>query len=376
MKCQKDVLLVTLAAVAAVCLASVSSAAHAQQQKSCTANTDCDKGFTCQVVGGTACPGVACASGQPCDASVPDCTPTDIKACVPGPCTADSDCATDMVCYATTQQDCPVSTQPACDPNSSTPCPKIDPVPCTPKTVKTCTPRYLVPCTVDADCGDHFTCVQDKQCSCSGGSATIGSGSSSGGTSARDAGATPVPEPAPLDASTAVVDAGCECKNLDTKSCAPVKIPCTKATASTACPAQWTCVSDLTSTGSGTGCAVPAGADAAACPAPEPMPAPTPSVGACAPPYFATPGVTKGGGAELGNAGGTPTQAGADAAGHTGHSAADAGAGDGGTPKAKDSGGICSVSSLGQHSAGHSTLAWLALAGLALHLRRRRVSAR
>jgi hypothetical protein len=28
---------------------------------SCTADSDCTKGFTCQVVGATACPGTACA---------------------------------------------------------------------------------------------------------------------------------------------------------------------------------------------------------------------------------------------------------------------------------------------------------------------------
>jgi Cys-rich repeat protein len=142
---------------------------------SCAADSDCTKGFTCQVVGATACAGTACAvppAGADAEACPPPpvCDPTVIKGCMPGPCTTDSDCATGMVCYADTYTSCPPPEPvPICPKNADCAAPAIDAGVCTTTTMNSCVPRYDLPCKVASDCGDGFTCAPDTTTECSGG---------------------------------------------------------------------------------------------------------------------------------------------------------------------------------------------------------------
>src|SRR5437868_448332 len=93
------------ARVAMVAALACVASASAQDTSTCSADTDCDKGMVCKVTGGTACASPVCPEGQKCPQPEP-CTTMEFKSCVPGPCTTDSDCAADMVCYAQTQMTC------------------------------------------------------------------------------------------------------------------------------------------------------------------------------------------------------------------------------------------------------------------------------
>ena len=201
----------------AVCAFGVRPAA-AESDPSCSQDSDCVKGWSCQVVGATGCAS-ACAPGEKCDAP-PECgTEQEIKACRPGPCTADRDCADGMVCSTSTSSaDCPVST---CAPGANCP-----PSPaCEPKTTSACVPRYTLPCTTASDCGAGFSCIPlEEDCACSGSSE--GSG---GGSDGKDGGApTPPPPPEP----------DCTCTPSTTSRCFALPVTCT-ATAD--CANGWTC---------------------------------------------------------------------------------------------------------------------------------------
>ena len=104
---------IAFAGLAALGVLGASSAARAQSVTTCTQDSDCAHGLTCQAVGATACPADVCASGSAC--TQPVCDPVVIKECEPGPCTTDSDCATGMVCFADSAVSCPVAVaQPKC----------------------------------------------------------------------------------------------------------------------------------------------------------------------------------------------------------------------------------------------------------------------
>ncbi|MFI5308573.1 MAG: hypothetical protein ACHQ53_14535, partial [Polyangiales bacterium] len=197
--------------------------AHAQ---SCATDADCMKGFACTVVGGTACAGVACPSGQACPPS-PPCTSTDIKECRPGPCTMDSDCVTGMVCLASTTMDCPPAAQIDCPPNAF--CAQPLPQPCVAKTEHNCVPRYLAPCKVDADCGAGFTCVQDAT-TCTSPMVSLPAPGAAGSAA-----------PAPVPPS----DPSCAQQGPSTFSCEAQQIACS---ASTDCPQGWSCGDSPTAT--------------------------------------------------------------------------------------------------------------------------------
>ena len=71
----------------------------------CAQSSDCPKGFSCQVTEvATPCPAIACAAGETC--TQPTCDPETISSCAALPCTADSDCASGMVCFAQTIDSC------------------------------------------------------------------------------------------------------------------------------------------------------------------------------------------------------------------------------------------------------------------------------
>lgn len=145
----------------------------ARADTACTQDTDCSQGFTCQVSGVTGCAvagcvGVAVDGGavEPCDAAT-TCTPQTLHSCQPAPCSADSDCAAGMVCHPETYDTCEVSVSAPCAKGDE--CAAIPPTTCTTTIVDhVCMPKYDLPCTVDADCGEHFTCTPDVSTECWG----------------------------------------------------------------------------------------------------------------------------------------------------------------------------------------------------------------
>jgi MYXO-CTERM domain-containing protein len=170
-------------------LATFSARAAQADDSTCQTDTDCGKGWSCQVTGGTACGAPACPPGAICDPA-PACTNTVIKSCVPANCSTDADCADGMACHAEPVA-CPAI---ACPSNADCAQPVCDPGP------RQCTPKYELPCAADADCGAGFTCAYGEVCS--GGSAS-GSGSSGTPPSPGGAGSGDVPAPSTCTTSTA-----------------------------------------------------------------------------------------------------------------------------------------------------------------------------
>ena len=252
-------------------------ARQASAETTCSKDSDCVKGWTCEVTGGSGC-GYACAPGQDCPPPV-DCVTTEIKSCRPGPCKADSDCESGMVCYTQSETSCPPT---ACD--SKGPCPQVE---CTVETKSACVPRYLLPCKTAADCGAGFSCVAAQEdCSCSGSAPSSDSGAGNA------AGALPVPEPGP----------DCTCAPSTTSVCLALPVDCTTAAD---CAAGWSCDEV-----GGTDCVTqpapapePGGAPGGTAgsgskPLPDSDPCqPSPSVKQCRPPYYGEAGVSRDDGA-------------------------------------------------------------------------------
>jgi len=308
--------------------------AHAQS--TCSADSDCVKGWTCQVSGGSGCASPGCAPGETCEPLPSDCAPAEYKSCRPAPCGADSDCASGMVCYTHTESDCPPS---ACASGQECPAPT-----CEPRTESACVPRYLLPCTTASDCGTGFECVSgDELCACDDGSAPAADGAGGG--------VPPTPTPP-----------SCTCATQASRCVAPA----VNCNADGDCLAGWTCAvvastSDCASTPESN---AGSGAQGGATPTPEPPDCrPSADVKQCVPPYY---GLTEGGGVALGSSddassGPTPSNGEATA---------------GNVPPRGDSaqdestaGGGCSV---GHGSRSGSTLALLGALGLFGALRRRR----
>jgi hypothetical protein len=244
------------------------------QAQACSADGDCQKGFSCVVVAAVACPASApCEPGQKC-AELPPCVAPDVRACQPAECSTDSDCADGMVCQQEVAPPCggaPAVTP--CPPGQT--CPAI--VPSCPEPKHVCTPRYQLPCSQAADCGDGFDCIEERECSCSGSSGMASAGvpvpekaappvAADAGQEAApvpaappSAGAARVPVPPPsADAGTAtpkpVKDGGsaqplpandaaapvdsCECHASGIKSCEAKDIACTQ---DSDCPSLFKC---------------------------------------------------------------------------------------------------------------------------------------
>lgn len=296
----------TAALLAAATLTLASRTARADT--SCTPQgNECSKGFTCQMSAISGCASPACAPGTTCDAS-PSCESAILYTCQPGPCTTDSDCAAGMVCHADTYETC-ASSAPSeavgcakgdeCD----VPAPAADAASCTTTTAPMmCVPQYDLPCTVNADCGDGFTCTPETVTTCSGSGAgtLVGSGTSSPPSISADAGTT---EPATDDAGAPT--SSCVTTTLTTSQCQVNSIVCTT---DSDCPATWTCAPQLEAV-SNIACAEPAelvdgsavapACDAGAIPAGPSM---------CQPPY---PVITSGSGASSDGAGENPAASGA-----------------------------------------------------------------
>jgi hypothetical protein len=364
----------SLAALAAIA-ALVASPQALADSSTCTTDTDCVKGFICQVVGATACPAIACAPGSNC--TLPPCTPQTISQCMPGPCNTDSDCATDMVCYADSYTSCPpVVGAPSCPPNADCAVPAVDAGACTTMTVKSCVPRYDLPCAVNSDCGPDFTCVPDTSTVCAGsgsaGSATVGSSSTGGGASASPPNMASPAEPAqPIDAGPVPppsVDAGspptCMTITSSTSHCQANTITCT---ADADCPNTWTCVAPPTVANNV--CVGPAILAEGGTSAPTPCESPAPGPSTCVPPYYSSVGTGYASplGASNGSGGGVAPVAGRVPQGGTNDSSGSGAGSTSGSGHAESSGG-CQLAAGGAGTASGSLFWMLGLAGL---LRRR-----
>jgi len=232
----------------------------AYAQSTCSADSECVKGWTCQVSGGTACAAPACAPGEKCEQQPIDCVNEEYRSCQPGPCRVDSDCADGMVCYTHTESDCAPS---ACAPGQECPTPA-----CESKTESACVPRYVLPCSTASDCGDGFQCESaGEQCSCSG--------SAGSSDSASDGGA---PTPAPQEPD-------CVCEPSKELRCHAATVNCT---ADSDCPADWSCAAIAVSGGCAnapaSNASSGAGAQGGGAAAPDCRPAA--DVKQCVPPYY------------------------------------------------------------------------------------------
>lgn len=246
-------------AASAVFLFSSLSSAIVAPQPGCGTGPACGMGFECTVVGASGgCPSAApCAPGESCPEPEP-CVTTEEYGCTPAHCSADSDCASGMVCHAYTQ-DCP-PTDCACAPD--VPNCGCGATACDPKTVSMCTPRYLLPCEEAADCGEGFSC-EELVSGCSSGASDPGSGGADAAP-APSGGSAGVPaEPAPT----------CYPEPTGAFQCVVKLLMCSSAAQ---CPAGWTCETDLVTTS-------PACAPGQNC---EEKVAPPPQSATCRPPYY------------------------------------------------------------------------------------------
>ena len=247
----------TIPCLLALALLSLAPRA-ARAQSSCSTDTDCAKGWSCQVSGGSGCASPACPPGQACETQPIDCSTVEYKSCQPGPCHADSDCADGMVCYTYTESACPLGVCAA-----GQECPET----CVPKTASACVPRYVLPCATADDCGSGFQCeAQGESCTCSG-SAPQGKDGSGG------------------SAPVAPDEPTCTCEPASDLHCHASTVTCL---ADTDCSAGWTCMA----VGSSSDCAssaapnpVPGAGAPGAAPAPDC--GPSPDVKQCVPPYYA-----------------------------------------------------------------------------------------
>jgi hypothetical protein len=304
--------------------------AHAEG--SCSANSDCVKGWSCEVTGGSDCATPACPPDEKCEPQPSDCTHVEYKSCQPGPCQADSDCADGMVCYRYTES-CPSI---ACAPGEACPEPA-----CAAKTASACVPRYVLPCTTASDCGTGFQCESaGETCTCSGSAPSSGSG-----------GSAPLPPPEPT----------CTCESSDAKQCHAATINCT---ADSDCLAGWTCAVVASSSDCASSPAsnpVPgAGAQGGATPAPDCRP--SADVKQCVPPYY---GLLQGARGVSHDSTGSPTLV----AGEGNSSGVIPPKADDGSNRDASSSAGCSVT---RGAGTGSSAALLAALGLASALRRRR----
>ncbi len=362
-------ILSSLAGVVLFGLATFSASAARADASTCQIDSDCGKGWSCQVTGGTACAsGPACPPGAPCEAP-PPCANQVLKSCVPANCNSDADCADGMVCFSYPTPcpavSCPAGAecfQPVCDPGPSQ-----------------CTPKYNLPCAADADCGAGFTCAFGQECT--GGTSSGSAGSAGGGAP---------PPPVPTICTTSTIG-----------SCQLTPVSCMN---NTDCQSGWSCInvapgygcavagSAPGASGGASGGAIPAGGSAGLagsagsgayggdisieCP---PPPAP---VMQCVPPSYSS-GVGYGSG---GASSGTTTTSGSAGTTATGSGGATAQAGAASTPTAPGANSgpgtagsagpvtskSCAVAAPG--AAGNGAFALLAL-GLVGFLRRRRGNA-
>lgn len=248
--------------------------AHAEQ--TCSADTDCAKGWTCQESGSVDCAVPACPPNEKCEPQPSDCASSAAsKTCQPAACAADSDCAEGMVCYQFTSESCSAA---GCA--SGQDCPPPEPE-CVSKMQSACVPRYALPCSTASDCGSGFRCESTEVCSCSGGGSAPSPGANDSGAGAN-AGSASTPAPPP----------SCTCESSKEKSCHTDPVNCT---ADSDCLSGWTCASFVSAAPCASGAPERdpgAGAQGGAASAPD-CPPPT-ETKQCVPPYYSLFGDTRG----------------------------------------------------------------------------------
>ncbi|HVZ75299.1 MAG TPA: MYXO-CTERM sorting domain-containing protein [Polyangia bacterium] len=178
---------------------AVALAAPAARAQDCNTTTDCQKGFTCEIVPvappPVAQPEPACKEGSVCpvtdvaNAGTTATTPASAGTCVEADCKVDDDCGTGMVCHSESYQACSGGTATTCpaDVPDCKPITVSDPV-CTTTKVSKCTYKWQLPCNVDNDCGDGFTCAPTIIGYCSGSGGTPVAAGTSGSTSPGNSG--------------------------------------------------------------------------------------------------------------------------------------------------------------------------------------------
>jgi MYXO-CTERM domain-containing protein len=181
------------------------------QQSVCAADSDCEAGFACEVVGGGSCPTVDCVDGEKCEST---CEAEEIMGCVPGPCESDADCGDNQVCYTRSSELCSGSSagSDGCPPDDAA-CAQEEPAEdssCVIEEYSQCMPRWAVPCEEAADCGPGFTCEAIEECSATGGTNTD--------APCPEGSECPVPEPQP--------EPEINCEPTDVSYCKLIETPC------------------------------------------------------------------------------------------------------------------------------------------------------
>lgn len=197
----------------------VGLAAPVAAQSECASDTDCELGFSCEVVGMDAgCAVAPCMEGSECPPVVCE-EAEEILGCVPArDCASDADCAEGFTCVTREYESCTMSLVPDCPPEGDCQMSKPEPGSCETVTESACIARYEAPCTVDADCGSGFTCEEVQSCWCTGGGATPEAGPMLPADGGMEDPATPIP---PIDEPT------CGCDPIGEFMCQLIETECT-----------------------------------------------------------------------------------------------------------------------------------------------------
>jgi MYXO-CTERM domain-containing protein len=147
--------------VLAALICALLDAAPAAAQQACGSVT-CGKGTRCETSSvDCVCP----PGGESCD----ECDVEPVSFCTAAPCETNADCASYMVCAASSRRVCPDVAAPSCEPGESDDdcsaraeawqaeqCDSVEQL--------FCMPRWERPCSSDADCGAGFRCEDSGAC--------------------------------------------------------------------------------------------------------------------------------------------------------------------------------------------------------------------
>jgi hypothetical protein len=377
---------------AAVLFTAIGLAAPASAQ-TCTSDKDCPQSYSCVTSGVLTPPTPACPPNADCaklavDGSAEQIT---IMTCEPKTCSADTDCGAGMVCHSQTEESCSGGGGArSCAPNTKCDAGVVTMTStCTTTTTKLCAFKWQLPCSVNADCGDGFTCEPSASITCSGSGSAGSGGSTTGGTGHAsaggastgapsapiDGGSEPVrvdaaPQPVRVDGATVAIIDGGTVSSCTTMSSFPgyCSLKVTTCATDGDCPSAWKCTDVSTAVG------VTAGA-------PTGAPTGVPPATGGAPAILADAGVAKACESPLGGGYGYPlrgdsstgTAPQANGAGGTGGTSTAIGSkGGGSTPSASNAGASSSSNGCSLAGGGAEPTALVFLALVAFRRSRRR----